>query len=142
MFMKKSLVQSLSVVLLMTMATVGYAADKKKTAEKKTENENENVVEVTPSKGTTPEELAAIQVLSEICPSLIGKKDAEFTQGYERLVKDYLPNEADPVAALEKRSKDKSFKKVLKEARNDAKAAGNEQNTLVCQDVKAYQSQN
>lgn len=24
--------------------------------------------------GTTPEELAAIQVLSEICPSLIGKK--------------------------------------------------------------------
>ncbi len=72
MFMKKSLVQSLSVVLLMTMATVGYAADKKKTAEKKTENEN--VVEVTPSKGTTPEELAAIQVLSEICPSLIGKK--------------------------------------------------------------------
>ncbi|MBP4824853.1 hypothetical protein ITF56_16305 [Acinetobacter baumannii] len=37
--MKKSLVQSLSVVLLMTMATVGYAADKKKTAEKKTENE-------------------------------------------------------------------------------------------------------
>lgn len=55
----------------MTMATVGYAADKK-TAEKKTENEN--VVEVTPSKGTTPEELAAIQVLSEICPSLIGKK--------------------------------------------------------------------
>ncbi|ELZ4484643.1 hypothetical protein U0K97_001012 [Acinetobacter baumannii] len=138
MFMKKSLVQSLSVVLLMTMATVSYAADKKKTAEKKTEN----VVEVTPSKGTTPEELAAIQVLSEICPSLIGKKDAEFAQGYERLVKDYLPNEADPVAALEKRSKDKSFKKVLKEARNDAKAAGNEQNTLVCQDVKAYQSQN
>ncbi|MDP7804239.1 MCR_0457 family protein [Acinetobacter baumannii] len=140
MFMKKSLVQSLSVVLLMTMATVSYAADKKKTAEKKTENEN--IVEVTPSKGTTPEELAAIQVLSEICPSLIGKKDAEFAQGYERLVKDYLPNEADPVAALEKRSKDKSFKKVLKEARNDAKAAGNEQNTLVCQDVKAYQSQN
>ncbi len=40
------------------MATVGYAADKKNTAEKKTENEN--VVEVTPSKGTTPEELAAI----------------------------------------------------------------------------------
>lgn len=35
MFMKKSLVQSLSVVLLMTMATVGYAADKKKTAERK-----------------------------------------------------------------------------------------------------------
>ncbi|NUE91564.1 MCR_0457 family protein [Acinetobacter seifertii] len=136
MFMKKSLVQSLSVVLLMTMATVGYAADKKKTTE------NENVVEVTPNKGTTPEELAAIQVLSEICPSLIGKKDAEFAQGYERLVKDYLPNEADPVAALEKRTKDKSFKKVLKEARNDAKAAGNEQNTLVCQDVKAYQSQN
>lgn len=32
----------------------------RKTAEKKTENEN--VVEVTPSKGTTPEELAAIQV--------------------------------------------------------------------------------
>ena len=99
MFMKKSLVQSLSLVLLMSMATVGFAADKKKTTEKKTENEN--VVEVTPQQGTTPEELAAIQVLSEICPSLIGKKDTDFAQGYERLVKDYLPNEADAVSALE-----------------------------------------
>lgn len=140
MFMKKSLVQSLSLVLLMSMATTGFAADKKKTTEKKTENEN--VVEVTPQQGTTPEELAAIQVLSEICPSLIGKKDADFSQGYERLVKDYLPNETDAVSALEKRSKDKAFKKYLKEARSDAKAAGDEQNTLVCQDVKAYQSQN
>ncbi|MBJ8432481.1 MCR_0457 family protein [Acinetobacter pittii] len=140
MFMKKSLVQSLSLVLLMSMATVGFAADKKKTTEKKTENEN--VVEVTPQQGTTPEELAAIQVLSDICPSLIGKKDADFAQGYERLVKDYLPNEIDAVSALEKRSKDKAFKKYLKEARSDAKAAGDEQNTLVCQDVKAYQSQN
>ncbi|MCE6001915.1 hypothetical protein KWF86_15560 [Acinetobacter pittii] len=140
MFMKKSLVQSLSLVLLMSMATAGFAADKKKTTEKKTENEN--VVEVTPQQGTTPEELAAIQVLSEICPSLIGKKDADFAQGYERLVKDYLPNEIDAVSALEKRSKDKAFKKYLKEARSDAKAAGDEQNTLVCQDVKAYQSQN
>ncbi|MFV5375602.1 MULTISPECIES: MCR_0457 family protein [Acinetobacter] len=140
MFMKKSLVQSLSLVLLMSMATVGFAADKKKTTEKKTENEN--VVEVTPQQGITPEELAAIQVLSEICPDLIGKKDADFAQGYERLVKDYLPNETDAVSALEKRSKDKGFKKYLKEARQDAKAAGDEQNTLVCQDVKAYQSQN
>lgn len=138
--MKKSLVQSLSLVLLMSMATAGFAADKKKTTEKKTENEN--VVEVTPQQGTTPEELAAIQVLSEICPSLIDKKDADFAQGYERLVKDYLPNENDAVSALEKRSKDKAFKKYLKEARSDAKAAGDEQNTLVCQDVKAYQSQN
>jgi len=120
--MKKSLVQSLSLVLLMSMATAGFAADKKKTTEKKTENEN--VVEVTPQQGTTPEELAAIQVLSEICPSLIGKKDADFAQGYERLVKDYLPNETDAVSALEKRSKDKAFKKYLKEARSDAKAAG------------------
>lgn len=140
MFMKKSLVQSLSLVLLMSMATVGFAADKKKTTEKTTENEN--VVEVTPQQTITPEELAAIQVLSEICPSLIGKKDADFAQGYERLVKDYLPNETDAVSALEKRSKDKGFKKYLKEARKDAKAAGDEQNTLVCQDVKAYQSQN
>ncbi|MGB8809352.1 MAG: hypothetical protein WCD17_08310, partial [Acinetobacter calcoaceticus] len=51
MFMKKSLVQSLSLVLLMSMATVGFAADKKKTTEKKTENEN--VVEVTPQQGIT-----------------------------------------------------------------------------------------
>lgn len=87
----------------------GLCCWQEKTAEKKTENEN--VVEVTPSKGTTPEELAAIQVLSEICPSLIGKKDAEFAQGYERLVKDYLPNEADPVAALENVVKTRASRK-------------------------------
>ncbi len=56
----------------MTMATVGYAAYQEKTAERKPKMKM--LLEVTPSKGTHTEELAAIQVLSEICPSLIGKK--------------------------------------------------------------------
>lgn len=136
MLMKKALVQTLSLALLLGAGTTSFAATKKKAAEKPAEN----VVEVTPQQAT-PEELAAIQVLAEICPDLIGKKDAEFAQGYERLAKDFLPNETDAVEALKDRSKDRDFKKYMKEARKDAKAAGDEQNTLVCQDVKAYQSQ-
>lgn len=100
--------------------------------------DSENI-DVTPEQHITPEELAAIYVLSEICPALTGE-NSHFQQGYATLVKDYMPNEKDPVSALKQLSQAQSFEKVLKEAQQDAKDAGDAENKEICQDVMAYGS--
>lgn len=88
-------------------------------------------IDVTPTdQGTTPEELAAIYVLSEVCPS-----DDAFKTGYANLVKQYMPNTQDAVEALNQRAKQKDFKKYLTEARQDAKKAGDAQNQDICKEV-------
>lgn len=105
----------------------------------KPEDSSENI-DVT-QEGVSQQELAAIYVLSEICPKLINAKDqTAFESGYSRLTKDYMPKESQPEAALKKLSKQKSFQSALKEARGDARQAGTEQNTGVCNDVKDYRS--
>ena len=123
---------SLSLLIMSSFATSPvFAADKKSVAEK---------IEVTPiSEDVTKEELAAIYVLSEICPSLIGK-DLKFNKAYEQLVKAYLSNEDDAVDVLKKRANSKDFKAALKEARNDAKAASDDDNRQICDDVRNYYS--
>lgn len=130
--MKKNVFKTLGLSLLIAssaLTPVAYAANAKQ--------ESENI-EVTPmSQTTTQEELAAIYVLSEICPSLIDE-DKKFTQGYDRLVKEYLPKESKAVDVLNKRAKAKDFQKFLVEARKDAKAASDEKNRQICEDVRNY----
>ncbi len=66
--MKKNVFKTLGLSFLITSSlftTTVFAAEKKSEPEK---------IEVTPtSESVTPQELAAIYVLSEICPDLIGK---------------------------------------------------------------------
>ena len=124
--MKKVLLKTLSAFSLSAFAfTAGaaFAADEK--------------IEVTPTPQVTNQELAAIYVLSEICPKLVTDQ-AKFNQGYAKLTKEYLPNEKSPVAALEKLSQQKSFTKILDEAQNDAKQAGKAKNTEICQELSTY----
>ena len=102
------------------------------TAEQSQEN-----IEVT-QQNVTPEELAAIYVLSEICPSLL-KKQTDFDKGYNNLLKDYLPQEKKPADYLSNLSQQGHFKAVLKQARDDAKQAGDQANLEICHDVVNYQ---
>ena len=123
---------SLSLLIMSSFATSPvFAADKKSVAEK---------IEVTPiSEDVTKEELAAIYVLSEICPSLIGK-DLKFNTAYENLAQAFLANEKDAVKMLNKRAKAKDFQVALTEARNDANAASEDDNRQICDDVRNYYS--
>ena len=123
---------SLSLLIMSSFATSHvFAADKKSVAEK---------IEVTPiSEDVTKEELAAIYVLSEICPSLIGK-DLKFNTAYENLAQAFLANEKDAVKMLNKRAKAKDFQVALTEARNDANAASEDDNRQICDDVRNYYS--
>ena len=127
--MKSSMFKSLSFGLLTTAVmslSVTHAA--------KQQDEN---IEVTPIQKVTQQELAAIYVLSEVCPSLV-KDDAQFSRGYSKLAQEYLPQEKDAVSALSKLSKEKKFKSILAEARTDAKKAVDSKNKEICQELTTY----
>ena len=100
------------------------------------ESKDENI-EVTPNQTVTQQELAAIFVLSEICPKLVDNKDG-FEQGYAKLAQEHLPEEKDAVSALMKLSKSKSFKPILAEAKSDANNAGDDKNKEICQELTTY----
>lgn len=130
--MKKNVFKTLSLSLLIAssaFASTTFAANAKQ--------ESENIDVTSTVQSTTQEELAAIYVLSEICPKLIDE-DKKFSQGYERLVKEYLPKESKAVDLLNTRAKAKDFQKFLVEARKDASAATQAQNRQICEDVQNY----
>ena len=127
--MKSSVLKSLSLGLLTTAIMslgVTHAA--------KQQDEN---IEVTPTQEITQQELAAIYVLSEVCPKLIDENE-QFQKGDAKLAQEHLPQEKNAVAALEKMSKEKKFKPILVEAKSDAKNAGDEKNKEICQELTTY----
>ena len=127
--MKLSMFKSLSLGLL-TTALMTLSATHAAT------QQDENI-EVTPNQKITQQELAAIYVLSEVCPSLVKEND-QFKKGYAKLAQEYLPQEQDPVNALQKLSKQKNFKSILAEAKSDAKKAGDVKNKEICQELTTY----
>ena len=132
--MKKNVVKTLGLSFLIAASTfvpTAFAADKQPETEK---------IEVTPmSDEVSPQELAVIYVLSETCPTLIGK-DLKFNKAYDTLVKSYLSNEKNAVEMLSKRMQTKEYTESLKEARDIAKAASDEDNRQICDDVRNYYS--
>lgn len=124
--------KSLTIALLASSGLVmsaAFAADANK-------EQNDNI-EVT-QQNITPEELAAIYVLSEICPKLIDK-DQNFSNGYQNLLKDYMPNQQNAANTLKQMTQQAKFQPILTQARQDAKKAGDQANRDICMDVVNYQ---
>lgn len=99
-------------------------------------NKDENI-EVTPLQQVTQQELAAIYVLSEVCPSLVSDQ-SQFKNGYNTLAKEYLPQQKNPTEYLKSLSKEKKFKPILAEAQADAKKAGKAKNQEICKELSTY----
>ena len=99
-------------------------------------NKDENI-EVTPLRQVTQQELAAIYVLSEVCPSLVSDQ-TQFENGYNTLAKEYLPQQKNPTEYLKSLSKEKKFKPILAEAQADAKKAGKVKNQEICKELSTY----
>ena len=99
-------------------------------------NKDENI-EVTPLQQVTQQELAAIYVLSEVCPSLVSDQ-SQFENGYNALAKEYLPQQKNPTEYLKSLSKEKKFKPILAEAQADAKKAGKAKNQEICKELSTY----
>src|SRR5690606_9913033 len=94
-------------------------------------------IEVTPVQDITQHELAAIYVLSEICPAMV-KDQNQFNAGYNKLVAEYMPGQKDPVQALNQLSKDSKFQPILKEAQQDAQKARKKKNQVICNELTTY----
>jgi hypothetical protein len=126
--MKKIFLHAMSICAvstLTTLSTSAFAAD-----------ENINV---TPTQQVTKQELAAIYVLSEICPSMV-KDQAQFNQGYGKLVTEYMPGQKNAVESLNQMAKQKDFRDILAEAQADAKNAGKQKNQVICDELTTYQN--
>ncbi|MCO8044058.1 hypothetical protein NI467_01515 [Acinetobacter bohemicus] len=124
--MKKTLFKTFSLCAISVAAFLGASAH--------AADEN---IEVTPVQSVTPHELAAIYVLSEICPGMV-KDKAKFNQGYNKLVAEYLPGQKNPVESLNQLSKQADFRHILAEAKTDAKKAGKKKNQVICDELTAY----
>jgi PleD family two-component response regulator len=98
---------------------------------------NDGNIEVTPDQQVTKQELAAIYVISEVCPAIVSDKE-NFSSGFSKLAKEFLPNEKNPVDALNSLVKTNDFKPILEEARADAAQAGDEKNKAICEELVAY----
>lgn len=93
--------------------------------------QNPDAVEVSSEQGSSREEVAAIQVLSEICPNIIGASK-NFSRGYQVLLNEYLPGFNDPELALKALNETQEYQKALQQARDDASKATREYNREVC----------
>ena len=100
------------------------------------ESKDENI-DVTPNQTVTHQELAAIYVLSEICPGMV-KDQNKFKAGYSQLVSEYMPGQKNPVEALNQLSKNTKFQPILTEAQQDAQKAGQQKNQAICTELTTY----
>ena len=97
-------------------------------------------VDVTPSDNqVTQQELAALYVLSDICPSVIdAKAQDKFEQGFGKLLKENMPQVKDPAQTLKALAQDPKFAPILQEAQADAKKAGDAKNQEICRELTTY----
>ena len=84
------------------------------------------------------DEVATVYYLSKLCPPLVDDKK-KFAKAYAVELKNILPNESNPQAAIEKMAKDKDFQQKLTEIAQFADKFGTEENTAMCQEISNYQ---
>ncbi|OTG83335.1 hypothetical protein B9T33_02705 [Acinetobacter sp. ANC 5054] len=84
------------------------------------------------------EDIASAQVMSEVCPAIIGK-NAKFDSNISSLTKSYLADYSDKSMTLEKLQSDSEYKSVLEEARQAAKDTDKAEQKSVCEDVLNYE---
>lgn len=88
------------------------------------------------SSHTTQPELAVIQVLSDICPSLLPKsKHAAFQKGINRTLTSMLPGISAPEKALSALKTDKAFTKLVRLTKRTTLKYPKAENTAICNDI-------
>lgn len=120
--------KSLSLILMTCLSFSSYA------------NTEEDTLDIAFSH-VTSQELAALAVIHELCPTLINV-DKNYHNGFKLVVQDYLPDAKNPVAELQIRTKSAEYKDVMNEAYTDAKQAGDDANRAICEDIRLYGKNN
>lgn len=85
---------------------------------------------------TTKEEVAVLQVLSEICPPMLNKKQQQgFATAYNVELKNLMPTITDPRMAVQYLSTQQDYKQILEETRQWTLGFSNADNKQVCQEL-------
>ncbi len=96
-------------------------------------------VTVEKAASTSQEEIAAVDVLNEICPNLLGtNNNKNFQKGYRSLIAYLLPTIKYPVEAVAAMHSDPEYMKIYSDARVQALAQKPDDNREVCLDVLRY----
>ncbi len=80
------------------------------------------------------EDVAAAQVMTEMCPALIGK-NAKLDANIQALIQTYLQDYSESNMTLAKLQADAEYQSVLAEAREAAKDTAKEEQKVVCQEA-------
>lgn len=87
---------------------------------------------------TIKEDLASVQVLTEVCPGIVGK-NAKFEQNAQQLIKQYLSDYSDKSMTYDKIQQNKEYQSALQEARQEAKQTAKDEHQAVCNDLITQQ---
>ena len=116
-------------------ATKGAAKNATASNTRTTDSSAQNKVEFSNTMAVTQEEIAAVNVLGEICPKILGN-DPHFKTGYAKVLGDMLPATIkDPVLALDALKDDREYQAILQQARVDASKYSLQKNREVCQEI-------
>ncbi|ELA08322.1 hypothetical protein MOMA_07161 [Moraxella macacae 0408225] len=85
---------------------------------------------------TTKEEVAVLQVFSEICPPMLTKKQQQgFAKAYNAELKSLMPSISDPRLAVQYLSTQQDYKQILNETRRWTLSFSNAENKRVCTEL-------
>lgn len=85
---------------------------------------------------TIQEDLASVQVLTEVCPAIVGE-NAKLDQNAQKLISQYLTDYSDKSMTYQKLQADPQYQSVLQEARQEAKQINQAEHQTVCKDLIA-----
>jgi len=84
------------------------------------------------------EDIAAAQVMTEVCPAVIGQ-NAKLDSTIQQLIQSYLAEYSDKGMSYTKLQADSEYKSLLEEARQGAKQTAKDEQKTVCEEVLDYQ---
>ena len=118
--------QAMIGMLLMGVTVSGIAEDK-----------NGDTIAIDMSDlSTTKEEVAVLQVLSEICPPMLNKsQQTGFNTAYNVELKKLMPTISDPRLAVQYLSSQQDYKQILNETRQWTLSYSKADNQAVCKEL-------
>lgn len=84
----------------------------------------------------TKHEIAVMQVLSEICPSMLnGKQKQRFYKSYNVQLHELMPTLEDPKAAIQYLSTQQDYRQILQGIRSWTMGFSKQENKALCEDL-------
>ena len=118
--------QAMIGMLLMGVTVSGIADDKN----------NDTIAIDMSDLSTTKEEVAVLQVLSEICPPMLNKsQQTGFNTAYNVELKKLMPTISDPRLAVQYLSSQQDYKQILNETRQWTLSYPKAENLELCKDL-------